>query len=215
MQLELNQLIVPPGHQLLLKDVSWQMFEKILEELGETRAARVSYSKGMLEIMTPLPEHEADKVIIGDLVKALLEELNIDFWSLGSTTFKNEEMAKAVEADDCFYIQNEAAIRGKKRIDLSIDPPPDLAIEIDITSRTKFNNYEALGVPELWKYNGRKLQVNVLQEGKYVESNVSYNFPNLPIVEVIHQYVEQSKTLGRNATMRAFRIWVREQIQEA
>jgi len=215
MQLELNQLIVPPGHQLLLKDVSWQMFEKILEELGETRAARVSYSKGMLEIMTPLPEHEADKVIIGDLVKALLEELNIDFWSLGSTTFKNEEMAQAVEADDCFYIQNEAAIRGKKRIDLSIDPPPDLAIEIDITSRTKFNNYEALGVPELWKYNGRKLQVNVLQEGKYVESNVSYNFPNLPIVEVIHQYVEQSKTLGRNATMRAFRIWVREQIQEA
>ena len=215
MQLELNQLIVPPGHQLLLKDVSWQMFEKILEELGETRAARVSYSKGMLEIMTPLPEHEADKVIIGDLVKALIEELNIDFWSLGSTTFKNEEMAQAVEADDCFYIQNEAAIRGKKRIDLSIDPPPDLAIEIDITSRTQFNNYEALGVPELWKYNGRKLQVNVLQEGKYVESNVSYNFPNLPIVEVIHQYVEQSKTLGRNATMRAFRIWVREQIQEA
>jgi Uma2 family endonuclease len=215
MQLELNQLIVPPGHQLLLKDVSWQMFEKILEELGETRAARVSYSTGMLEIMTPLPEHEADKVIIGDLVKALLEELNIDFWSLGSTTFKNEEMAQAVEADDCFYIQNEAAIRGKKRIDLSIDPPPDLAIEIDITSRTKFNNYEALGVPELWKYNGRKLQVNVLQEGKYVESNVSYNFPNLPIVEVIHQYVEQSKTLGRNATMRAFRNWVREQIQEA
>jgi Uma2 family endonuclease len=91
MQLELNQLIVPPGHQLLLKDVSWQMFEKILEELGETRAARVSYSKGMLEIMTPLPEHEADKVLIGDLIKALLEELDIEFWSLGSTTFKMKQ----------------------------------------------------------------------------------------------------------------------------
>ena len=215
MQLELNQLIVPPGHQLLLRDVSWQMFENILEELGETRAARVSYSKGMLEIMTPLAEHEDDKVIIGDLVKALLEELDLEFRSLGSTTFKNEEMRQAVEADDCFYIQNEAVIRGKKRIDLSIDPPPDLAIEIDITSRTKFNNYESLGVPELWKYNGRKLQVNVLQERKYVESNVSYNFPNLPIVGIIHQYVEQSKTLGRNAMMRAFRNWVREQIQEA
>src|SRR4028119_1681676 len=170
MQLELNQLIVPPGHQLLLKDVSWQMFEKILEELGETRAARVSYSKGMLEIMTPLAEHEDDKVIIGDLVKALLEELDIEFRSLGSTTFKNEDMRQAVEADDCFYIQNEAVIRGKKRIDLSVDPPPDLAIEIDITSRTKFKNYEALGVPELWRYNGRKLQINVLHAGKYVES---------------------------------------------
>ncbi len=214
MQLELNQLIVPPGHQLLLKDISWQMFEKILEELGETRAARVSYSKGMLEIMTPLAEHEDDKVIIGDLVKALLEELEIEFRSLGSTTFKNEAMAQAVEADDCFYIQNEAAIRGKKRIDLSVDPPPDLAIEVDITSRTKFNNYEALRVPELWRYNGRKLQINVWQEGKYVESDTSYNFPNLPIGEVIHQYVEQSKIVGRNSTMKTFRNWVRAHIQQ-
>ena len=213
MQLELNQLIVPPGHQLLLKDVSWQMFEKILEELGETRAARVSYSKGMLEIMTPVAEHEDDKVIIGDLVKALLEELDIEFRSLGSTTFKNQEMAQAVEADDCFYIRNEAAIRGKKRIDLNFDPPPDLAIEIDITSRTQFNNYQALRVPELWRYNGRNLQINILQEGKYVESNNSYNFPELPIGEIIHQYVEQSKAVGRNATMRAFRNWVRAQIQ--
>ena len=214
MQLELNQLIVPPGHQLLLKDISWQMFEKILEELGETRAARVSYSKGMLEIMTPLAEHEDDKVIIGDLVKALLEELGIEFRSLGSTTFKNEAMAQAVEADDCFYIQNEAVIRGKKRIDLSIDPPPDLAIEVDITSRTKFNNYEALRVPELWRYNGRKLQINVLQEGKYLESDTSYNFPNLPIGEVIHQYVEQSRIIGRNSTMKTFRNWVRAHIQQ-
>ena len=214
MQLELNQLIVPPGHQLLLKDISWQMFEKILEELGETRAARVSYSKGMLEIMTPLAEHEDDKVIIGDLLKALLEELGIEFRSLGSTTFKNEAMAQAVEADDCFYIQNEAVIRGKKRIDLSVDPPPDLAIEVDITSRTKFNNYEALRVPELWRYNGRKLQINVLQEGKYLESDTSYNFPNLPMGEVIHQYVEQSRIIGRNSTMKTFRNWVRAHIQQ-
>ncbi len=214
MQLELNQLIVPPGHQLLLKDISWQMFEKILEELGETRAARVSYSNGMLEIMTPLAEHEDDKVIIGDLLKALLEELGIEFRSLGSTTFKNEAMAQAVEADDCFYIQNEAVIRGKKRIDLSVDPPPDLAIEVDITSRTKFNNYEALRVPELWRYNGRKLQINVLQEGKYLESDTSYNFPNLPIGEVIHQYVEQSRIIGRNSTMKTFRNWVRAHIQQ-
>jgi Uma2 family endonuclease len=214
MQLELNQLIVPPGHQLLLKDISWQMFEKILEELGETRAARVSYSNGMLEILTPLAEHEDDKVIIGDLVKALLEELEIEFRSLGSTTFKNEAMAQAVEADDCFYIQNEAAIRGKKRIDLSVDLPPDLAIEVDITSRTKFNNYEALRVPELWRYNGRKLQINVWQEGKYLESDTSYNFPNLPIGEVIHQYVEQSRIIGRNSTMKTFRNWVRAHIQQ-
>jgi Uma2 family endonuclease len=188
------------------------MFEKILEELGENRAQRLSYSKGMLEIMTPLPEHETGKVMIGDLVKALLEELDTDFWSLASTTFKNEKMAQGVEADDCFYIKNEAAIRGKKRIDLTVDPPPDLAIEIDITSRTHFNNYEALGVPELWRYNGRNLQINVLQSGKYVESSDSRNFPGLPLIDAIPQYVEQSKTVGRNATMRAFRAWVRERL---
>ncbi len=208
MLLELNQLVVQPGQQFLLKNVSWQMYENILEELGERRAARVNYSQGLLEIMTPLPEHEDDKEIIGDLVKALLEELNIEFRPLGSTTYKNEQMSGGVEADQCFYIQNEAAIRGKKRIDLNIDPPPDLALEIDITSRTRLNNYEALGVPELWRFNGQSLEINVLESGKYVKSNISRNFPSLPLFDVIPEYVEQSKIKGRNATIKAFRSWV-------
>ena len=211
MLLELNQLVIQPGQQLLLKNVSWQMYENILEELGEKRAAKINYSQDLLEIMTPLPEHEDDKVIIGDLVKALLEELDIEARSLASTTFKSESMKTGVEADDCFYIQNEAAIRGKKRIDLSIDPPPDLALEIDITSRTRLNNYEALGVPELWRYDGQSLEINVLESGKYIKSNISRNFPNLALVNVIPEYVEQSKINGRNATIRAFRTWVRSQ----
>lgn len=209
MLLELNQLVVKPGQQLLIKNVSWQMYEDILEELGEKRAARVSYSQGLLEIMTPLPEHEDDKEIISDLVKALLEELNIEFRTLGSTTYKNEQMAGGLEADQCFYIQNEAAIRGKKRLDLSIEPPPDLAFEIDTTSRTRLNNYEALGVPELWRYDGQKLEINVLEGGNYVKSNDSSNFPNFQLVNVIPQYVEQSKIEGRNAAIKAFRSWVR------
>ncbi|MGB3206698.1 MAG: Uma2 family endonuclease [Crinalium sp.] len=212
MQLELNQLSVPPGQRVLLKNVSWQMFERILDELGEGRAARISYSQGTLEIMTPLPEHEHDKVIIGDFIKAILEELDIEFVSLGSTTFKNKVMVQGVEPDDCFYIKNEAAIRGKKRIDLTIDSPPDLAVEIDITSRTQFNNYESLKVPELWRYNGKRLQINILQNGKYIESQNSYNFSGISLKEVIPQYVEQSKIIGRNATMKAFRTWVREQL---
>lgn len=212
MLLALEQIIVPPGHQLLLKNVSWQQFQDILKNLGERRSARLSYSQGMLEIMTPLPEHEDDKVIIGDFVKAILEEMDIEFRSLGSTTFENEAMRQAVEPDDCFYIQNEAKIRGKKRLNLEIDPPPELAIEIDITSRTKFNNYQELGVTELWRYNGKKLEINILQSGKYVQSETSVAFPNLPIAEVLHDFVEQSKLRGRNATMKAFRAWVREQL---
>jgi Uma2 family endonuclease len=212
MLLALEQIIVPPGHQLLLKNVSWQQFQDILESLGESRSARLSYSQGTLEIMTPLPEHEDDKVIIGDFVKAILEEMDIEFRSLGSTTFENEAMKQAVEPDDCFYIQNETRIRGKKRLNLEIDPPPDLAIEIDITSRTKFNNYEELRVAELWRYNGRKLEINILQSGRYVQSDTSLAFPNLLIANALHDFVEQSKISGRNATMKAFRAWVREQL---
>jgi Uma2 family endonuclease len=212
MLLELNQLIVPTGHQLLIKDISWLKYKSILEELGENRHSRISYSQGMLEIMAPLPEHEIAKVMIGDLVKALLEELDIEFLSLGSTTFDKEIMDVGVEPDDCFYIQNEAAVRGKDRIDLTIDPPPDLVIEIDITSRTRFNNYELLAVPELWRWDKSKLTLNVLIDGKYVESTNSMIFPDLAIAQIIPEYLNRSKIEGRNAAMKAFRAWVREQI---
>ncbi|GAB4291561.1 MAG: Uma2 family endonuclease [Oscillatoriaceae cyanobacterium] len=212
MQVQLKQIVVPPGQQLLMTDISWQMYEQMLEEFGEKRGSRINYSQGVLEIMAPLPEHEDDKVMIADLVKAILEEYDIEFRSLGSTTFKSEQMKQGLEADDCFYIENEAAVRGKKRIDLTIDPPPDLAIEIDITSRTRFNNYEALGVKELWRFNGTKLEINVLQDGEYMQGEASPHFPGLPLGEVIPQYLAQSKIEGRNKTMKAFRAWVREKI---
>ena len=210
MLLELKRITVPPGQRVLLSDVSWQEFEAILEDLGEHRASRVAYDNGILEIMTPLPKHEINKELVSDLVKALLEELDIEFCTLGSTTFKNQEMLKGIEPDNCFYIQNEAAVRGKNRLDLTVDPPPDLALEIDVTSRTHPSIYEALGVPELWRFENGKLQINVLQVGKYIKCEYSPNFPTFPLIEAIPQYVNQYKTLGRNKTMRAFRAWVRE-----
>ena len=212
MLLELKRIQVPPGQRVLLQNVTWQEFETILEELGEHRAARIAYDNGILEIMAPLPEHEYGKEIIGDLVKALLEELDIEFISLGSTTFKNQVMAQGIEPDQCFYIQNESKVRGKNRLDLTIDPPPDLALEIDVTSRTHPSIYQALKVPELWRFEKGKLQINVLQNGVYVESKQSLNFPNLPLCDIIPKYLQQSKTQGRNATLKAFRQWVREQI---
>ncbi len=209
MLLELRQLSIPPGQRVLLHDVSWQEFELILGELGEHRSTRVSYDSGILEIMTPLLEHEDDKEIISDLIKALLEELDIEFRSLGSTTYKKQSMLQGIEPDQCFYIQNEPVIRGKKRLDLTVDPPPDLALEIDITSRTHLDIYQALGVPELWRFEQSSLQINVLQNGKYVETQTSALFPSLPLKEVIPRYLEQSKTIGRNAVMKAFRQWLK------
>ncbi len=213
-QLQLRQLEVPPGQRVILQDVTWQEFEAILEELGEHRATRLAYGKGTLEIRTSLPTPEKAKVILGDLVKILLEELRLDCECFGSTTFKRQDMAQGIEPDDSFYIQNQARMIGKERIDLTIDPPPDLAIEVDVTSRTQLSAYEALGVPELWRYEHHRLQISVLQDGKYVESDFSPTFPKLPIIEIISQYVEQSRTLGRSSALRAFRQWVREQMQK-
>jgi len=208
MQIQLQQIIVPPGQQLLMTNVSWQMYEQLLDEFGEKRGSRINYSQGVLEIMVPLPEHEVGKVIISNLVEILLEELDMEFWNLASTTFKSEAMSQGLEADSCFYIENEAAVRGKNRLDLTVDPPPDLAIEIDITSRTQFNNYQVLGVRELWRFNGRKLEINVLQLGQYIQGNESPHFPGFPLIEVIPEYLERSKIEGRNKTMKAFRAWV-------
>ncbi|MBE9117832.1 Uma2 family endonuclease [Lusitaniella coriacea LEGE 07157] len=212
MLLELRQLRIQPGQQLLLEEVSWQQFENILTELGEHRAARLSYSNGRLEIMVPLPEHEKAKEMIGDIVKILLEAQQIAFESLGSTTLKNERMTQAVEPDTCFYIQNQAAVIGKNRLDMSIDPPPDLAIEIDLTSRTQLDNYRILGVPELWRYRQQELQIHILQGGQYVESNSSSAFPGIPIIELVNRAIRQSQVSGRTQAIQVFRSWVRENL---
>ncbi len=136
MLLELKRFEILPGERILLKEVTWDEFEQILEELGEHRTSKIADHHHILEIMTPLPEHESNKEIISDLIKILLEELDIEFLSLGSTTFKNQFMQQGIEPDNCFYIENEAKIIGKDRLDLTVDPPPDLALEIDIISRT-------------------------------------------------------------------------------
>jgi Uma2 family endonuclease len=212
MLLELRQLKIQPGQQLLLEDVSWQQLENILGELGDKRAARLSYSDGRLEIMVPLPEHEKAKEIIGDMVKILLTELEINYDSLASTTLKNEHMSQAVEPDACFYIQNQGAVIGKKRLDLRTDPPPDLAIEIDITSRTQLTNYQLLGVPELWRYGYQGLQINVLKNGRYLKVTNSPIFPEIPIIDLVNQYVEQSQFVGGSQALRAFRVWLQDNI---
>ncbi len=210
MQVALEKIIVKPGQQLLLQNISWEDFEEILEDLGENRSSRISYSNGVLEIMVPLPEHEKYKEIIGDIVKILLDELEIDFESLGSTTFKNKQMTQAVEPDACFYLKNYQAVIGKDRLDLSIDPPPDLAIEIDITNRTQLDNYLLLKVPELWRYTRKGFQLNLLEGNRYIESQTSPNFPDIPIIELIDRYVKQAQIEGRSKAIRDFKKWLQE-----
>ncbi len=211
-QIELKQIIVPPGERLLLKDFSWQQFESVLEELGEHRGTKLSYSQGNLEIRTPLLEHEKAKSIIGNIVEFLLEEFQIDYEPSASTTFKNPQMNKGVEPDESFYIAERNAVIGKNKIDLKVDPPPDLAIEIEITSRTEFDNYQELGIPELWRFRrDGTLQINVLRQGKYVESQTSPTFPNLlNLPEMIAECIKQSKDIGTSLALRNFKAEVKQ-----
>lgn len=210
--LQLRQIDVSPGQCLTLREIDWSDFEAILDELGEHRGSRVAYFQGVLEIRMPLPEHEKAKIIIGEFIKILLDELEIDWEPYGSTTFKRSEMAAGIEPDTCFYIQNARRMMRKRRLNLSVDPPPDLAIEIDVTSKTQLSAYVALGVPEVWCYEDGKLEIFILHEVEYLQVETSQIFGNFPVIEGILPFLKLSDTEGASAARRAFRQWVREQI---
>lgn len=200
--------------RVILSNVSWQTFEQLLKELGDKRATRLAYDEGFLEIMTPLGPHENSNRFIDDLIRAIADELNLNLKKFGSLTLKRSKKLKGAEPDSCYYIQNEPLVRSKQEIDLDNDPPPDLVLEIDITSGSmdKQPIYAAIGVPELWRYNGNKLEVFVLKESsqEYQEVNQSPTFPWLPL-DIIPRFIRQSLVDGETATLRAFRAWVREQ----
>ena len=198
----------------VLHNISWQTFETLLKETGEDRGSRFAYDCGTLEIMTPLYEHENPKVQFDSFILVLAEELEIEIKSAGSTTLKRKATNRGIEPDNCYYIQNEPAVRGKQELDLETDPPPDLAVEIDITSSSvnKFRIYSTLGVPELWRYNGRDLKFYQLVEGQYVECEFSSAFPLVSVAEM-SRFIEQSKTIGEIALLKSFRAWVRKKIQ--
>ena len=210
--ISLNRIEISAGQRIYLHDVSWKEFEQILLELGDKRATRVAYYAGELEIRMPLPEHERIKVLISNLLVVLLEELDLPWESLGSSTFKNASTKTGIEPDDCFYLKNCQAVIGRKRLDLNIDPPPDLAIEIDLTSPTQLSAYEALGVPEIWRYQQGKLAIFILLEGHYIESSFSSSFPSLPIVEGISAILARSNKILMSESRKEFRQWVRQNL---
>lgn len=200
--------------RVILSNISWQTFEQLLKELGDKRASRLAYDEGLLEIMTPLGRHENNNRFIESLIGVIADELNLNLKRFGSLTLKRKKNLKGAEPDSCYYLQNEPLVRSKQEIDLDNDPPPDLVLEIDITSGSldKRPIYVAIGVPEFWRYDGNKLEVFVLQssDGDYQQVTQSPTFPWMPL-DVIPRFIRQSLVDGETATLRAFRAWVREQ----
>ena len=194
---------------LVLEHVSWGFYERLLREI-DYRNLRVTYDQGRLEIMSPLPEHERPSRQIQMFLTILTMELNIPICSLGSTTFKRKELAKGLEPDSCFYVQHEARIRGKKRWNPRRDPPPDLALEVEITRRSipKLPIYAALRVPEVWRYDGEALTCLHLRRGKYSAAEKSRAFPFLRVSD-LEPFLRRLDTDDETTVMRAFRDWVR------
>ncbi|MTJ07092.1 Uma2 family endonuclease [Anabaena sp. UHCC 0204] len=199
-----SQMQLAPGSVVTIQDVSWQEFETILQELGEKRAARLAYSNFTLEIMVPLPEHEKPKDLISDIVKILLKQIGKKYEPFGSTTFKGENTA-AVEPDACFYIQNYQIMINKRRLEIN-DPPPDLAIEIDVTSKTTLEAYRVIGVPELWIYDDGKLAIYLFSDGNYIKSDSSSIFPYIPVTQIIPATVARAWEVGTVQALEEFVI---------
>jgi len=203
------------ANKVILRGVSWQTFKALMADVGDDRAWRIAYDRGVLDIRMPLEEHEEPKRLIESFVEAMVDELGIELRSLGSLTLEREELTRAVEPDSCFYIQNESAVRGRN-INLPDSPPPDLVVESDYTnySVNKDSIYAALGVTELWRYEKQTLLVYQLVEGQYQQAAKSLAFPFLPIAEV-PGFIEQSKTIGQRSAVRLFRQRIREILHES
>ena len=207
----IKAIALSAGSRISIPDLTWQDFEQILVDAGEKRNTRMTYYKGTLEIMSPLALHERPHRIIADIVKTILEIQERDWEDFGSTTFKRPDIA-GVEPDTCFYVQNADLVRDCTNMNLAIYPSPDLAIESDVTSKTALKAYESILVPEVWIYSDHRLAIHILQGDRYLETNVSLLFPDLPINELIPSLVQQAIKLGTSRMLRSLKAQLRSML---
>ena len=197
--------------RVVLRSVSWETYERLLKDLENSSSPRLTFDQGVLEIMSPLNEHEEYNRNLALLVDVFAEEFDIEVRNLGSTTFKRAELERGFEADSCFYIQNEGKMRAKRQIDPAVDPPPDLAIEIDLThdSINKFPIFAKLKVPEIWRYSRSRLTIFKLEAGAYKERKSSSALPALTAADLT-ELLNSSISMKRTAWLRHLRARFRD-----
>lgn len=196
--------------RVVLHNVSWQTYECLMKDLEDSSVPHFTYDRGALEILIPTPRHERYRLLFDLLLMVIAEELEIHLYGLGSTTYKREDLRRGFEADSCYYFENPARVRGKDRLDLTTDPPPDLVIEIDITNRSlyKLSIYGDFGVPEVWRYGDGVLQFWLIEDVRYVESARSRALPMLS-PSAMSRFMEEIDDLEDLAQLRQMRRWVR------
>ena len=200
----------PPESRVVIRHLTWETYEAILRDRGDD-GPRMAYDRGTLEVMSPSPRHETLKTVLARLIEAFSEERGIDIRSTGSTTFKLQLKERGLEPDESYYVQNEAKVRGKDELDLAVDPPPDLAIEIDLrrSNLRKLGIYGTLEIPEVWSHDGQRVVVHLLGlSGDYQTSERSAAFPGLAISE-LPRFLSRIGRESETGIVRAFREWVR------
>jgi Uma2 family endonuclease len=209
---EIRSRPLEPESRVVLHGVGWEGYETMLKLVGD-RPVRLTYDRGDLELMVPSLDHERYKSLLGRLIETLTLELDLPCDAAGSTTWRKQLEDRGLEPDECYYLANAERVVGRK-VDLSVDPPPDLAIEIEISRSAldRLGIYAALGVPEVWRFDGEALRVEQLQaDGTYQEVVVSPSFPFLPLNEVV-RWLRLAETMGQTPWLRQFREWVREEL---
>jgi Uma2 family endonuclease len=210
--------LIQSPDRVVLKNISWQTYQSLIIDFEREPAMRLTYDLGTLEIRMPLAPHETYKKILGRLIETATEKLNLEIRSLGSLTCSREDLAKGLEPDQCYYIQNEEIVRGIAQIDLAKLPPPDLAVEIDITSSSldRFAIYADLQVPEIWRYDGQLLAIYGLAGNEYIMLDRSVAIPLLKTADIL-RFLSLSASLtsglpsaiGENNLVKQFRQWVK------
>ena len=199
--------------RFLLPGVGWEGYEALLKMIGDRRV-RVTFDGEDAELMSPSQNHEFYKRIIGWMLEALFEELNVPYEPAGSTTWRNR--AGGLEPDECYYLSNLALVRQKRNsLDLNADPAPDLAVEIEISrgALDRLGLYAALGVAEVWRFDGETLRIERLQgDGTYQQITTSLALPAITPDEVVHWARLAETTDDRLVWNRRFRQWARAEL---
>ena len=205
-------VVSPPEQRIVLDNITWDVYEQLLATHRDRSVPRFTYDRGRLEIMSPSAEHEELKHMVALFVEVIAEEMHVNVRGFGSTAFRREDLQRGFEPDACFYVQSATRIKGKTELDLTIDPPPDVVIEVDLThpSLAKFPIFAQFAVPEVWRYDGRHWHIFQRVGQEYVTQVQSTAFPGLT-AEVMTDLLDESRSLERLVWLRRVRTWIRGQ----
>lgn len=205
---------IPGDQRIVFDDVPWETYLSLLRSRGE-RHIRLTYYRGVLEIMTLSKLHEILSEGLDNFVKVLIREYGFEVQSVGSMTMHVEELQSGAEADKAYYIRHEEIVRDREKYDPAIDPPPDLAVEVDLSSRSsrRMSVYAELGIPEVWQYDGERLVFKSLgQDGTYHAIEQSIALPGLKSAD-LQSFVDRRGTMGEIALDHALAQWVRDALK--